>query len=70
MKSSFIKVYNVCVWFIHNDSGDRGAELLLLVAMLLDSHILELVDNLWLAITGSVLKVDLSDQPGRQLRQA
>ena len=59
----FINVYNVCLWFRHNNSGDRGAELFLLVEELLSPLILGLVDHLWLSIAGSILKVDLSNEP-------
>ena len=67
MERRFINVYNVCLWFRHNNSGDRGAELFLLVAELLNPLILGLVDHLWLSIAGSILKVDFSNEPRGQL---
>ena len=68
MERRFINVYNVCVWFRHNNSGDRGAKLLLLVAELLNPLILGFIDYLRLSIAGSILKVDLSNEPSGQLR--
>ena len=70
MERRFINVYNVCIWFRHYHSSDRGAELFLLVAELLNPLILGLVDHLWLSIAGSILKVDFSNEPRGQLRQA
>ena len=70
MERRFINVYNVCLWFRHNNSGDRGTELFLLVEELLSPLILGLVDHLWLSIAGSILKVDFSNEPRGQLRQA
>ena len=67
MERRFINVDNVCVGFRHYDYGDRGAELLLLVAELLSPLILGLVDHLWLSIAGSILKVDFSNEPRGQL---
>ena len=67
VKRRFIKVDNVCVGFRHYYSSYRGAKLLLLVAELLNPFILGLVDHLWLSIAGSILKVDLSNEPRGQL---
>ena len=63
MKRRFINVYNVCLWFRHYYSSYRGAELFLLVAELLNPLILGLIDYLRLSIAGSILKVDLSNEP-------
>ena len=68
MERRFINVDNVCVGFRHYHSSDRGAELLLLVAELLNPLILGLIDYLRLSIAGSILKVDLSNEPSGQLR--
>ena len=68
MECRFINIYNVCIWFRHYYSSDRGAELFLLVAELLNPLILGLVDHLRLSIAGSMLKVDLSNEPRGQLR--
>ena len=69
MKCRFIYIYNVCIWFRHYHSSDRGAELFLLVAELLNPLILGLVNHFRLSIAGSILKVDISDEPRGQLRQ-
>ena len=70
MERRFINVYNVCVGLRHYYSSYRGAKLLLLVAELLNPLILGLVDHLRLSIAGSMLKVDLSNEPLGQLCQA
>ena len=63
MERRFINVDNVCVGLRHYYSSYRGAELFLLVAELLNPLILGLIDYLRLSIAGSILKVDLSNEP-------
>ena len=69
MEGSLIYVDYICLRLLHQDSCDMLSELLLLMLQFYFSRSLRTIDDLRLSICGTVLQVELSYGPGRELGQ-